>query len=93
MPETSGGLYIGGVDPMRLPADQNARFIDGDIAQVRISRGVLYRTPFTAPETLTSDAATLARYHFNTGQGLTIPDESSTHSHPATIVNAEWVEP
>ncbi|MCA9154540.1 MAG: protein kinase, partial [Planctomycetales bacterium] len=93
MPETSGGLYIGGVDPTRLPADQNARFIDGDIAQVRISRGVLYHDRFTAPETLTSNATTLALYHFNTGQGLTIPDESPTHSHPATIVNAEWIEP
>ena len=91
LPETAGGLFIGGVDPSRLPEDQRDRFFDGLIYEVRITEGVRYSGPFDAPETLDADATTLALYRFDAGSGDDVQDESG-HGHEATIVNAEWVE-
>ena len=91
LPETEGGLYIGGVLPSRLPADQNDRFFDGKIHAVRVSRGVRYSSPFQPPTTLKSDSRTLALYSFNSGSGDTVADESG-HGHVAHIRAATWTQ-
>lgn len=88
--ETSGGLYIGGVDPRRLPAGQNVRFFEGQVRSVRISRGVRYNANFPVPNQMESDSQTLALYRFSAGQGPTVIDESG-HGHEARIHDATWV--
>lgn len=90
LPETTGGLYIGGVPPDKLPADQNQRFFKGRIHAVRISQGIRYSKPFKSPKTLGKDANTLALYHFNAGKGVTVKDDSGK-GHDAQIRGAEWI--
>lgn len=91
LPETSGGLYIGGVRLDLLPAEQSNRFFAGLIHAVRISDGVRYTETFSVPDSLEPDSNTLALYHFDAGQGTQVPDLSG-HNHTCTIVDAEWVE-
>jgi hypothetical protein len=90
LPETSGGLYIGGVRHDLLPPDQNDRFFDGLIYEVRISEGVRFHETFHAPQQLRSDSQTLALYQFDDGHSEKVPD-ASQNGHDATIVDADWV--
>lgn len=89
LPETAGGLYIGGVPASKLPADQNDRFFDGRIHAVKISRGMRYTRGFQPPPALETDSQTLALYRFNAGQGTIVKDDSG-HGHDAQIYDAEW---
>lgn len=90
MPETQGGLYVGGVRPDLLPADQNDRFFDGLIDAVRISRGIRYRTPFSPSRDLANDDSTLALFNLDAGTGNLMVDDSN-RGHRGEIVNASWV--
>ncbi|MCA8996652.1 MAG: hypothetical protein KDA80_06700, partial [Planctomycetaceae bacterium] len=90
LPETHGGLYIGGVPRERLPTDQNNRFFDGHIYAVRISRGVRYPEEFTPPFMLEPDANALAVYQFDEGAGDTLYDATG-NGHDANIVDAIWI--
>ena len=90
LPETEGGLYIGGVPSNKLPAGQNDRFFNGRIYAVRISRGIRYSASFQPPRTFKSDTQTLALYQFGDGQGTTVKDESG-NGHNAHLSDAEWI--
>jgi tRNA A-37 threonylcarbamoyl transferase component Bud32 len=90
LPATTSGLYIGGVDPTQLPPGENDRFFEGDVLQVRISRGVLYSSNFTAKRSLIPSKDTIALYQMDEGRGVVISDQSGGH-HDATVINAEWV--
>ena len=94
LPETHGGLYIGGVVKDQLPPDQNDRFFGGRILSVRISRGLLYKAPFQVTRSLTKETQTLALYHFESSQvEQKLIKDASGHGHDAHIHNAEWVTP
>lgn len=90
LPETAGGLYIGGVRRDLLPAGQNDRFFDGLIDCVRISRGIRYRESFAAPRALINDEQTLALFSLEVGTGDIAPDDSG-RNHRGVIVNAQWM--
>jgi serine/threonine protein kinase len=77
MTATTGGLYVGGVDPNRLPQGENQRFFNGSLQSLRISRGIRYSGPFTAPTTLREDPQTIAVMRPNTeGTGLVFIDSN-----------------
>ena len=63
----------------------------GQIDEVRISRAALYDKAFQPASRFTSDANTLALYHFDEGQGDQLTD-SSGHQHHGQIVGAKWVQ-
>ncbi len=90
MPDTTGGLYIGGVRPDLLPQGENNRFFAGRIEAVRISRGLRYTAAFPPPTRLESEAETLALYQFDEGKGQITHDDSG-NGHDATLFDAEWV--
>ncbi|WP_166826574.1 protein kinase domain-containing protein [Thalassoroseus pseudoceratinae] len=89
MPDTRGGLFIGGVPPDLLPPGENDRFFEGRIEAVRISQGTRYTAAFEPPAQLTSDDLTLALYQFEEGEGDTALDASG-NNHEATLQNVEW---
>lgn len=89
LPETSGGLYIGGVRPDLLPDDQNNRFFSGRIDAVRISYDVLYRDPLTVPARFDAEPNTLVLYQFDEGSGTTVSNTVSDE-HVGTVTNAQW---
>jgi len=70
---TDGGLFVGGVDPARLPSGENQRFFNGRLRGFRISRGARYSSPFSPPDVLTRDPQTIAVMQPNTaGDGLVL---------------------
>lgn len=85
LPETSGGLFIGGADPARLPDE---RPFKGLIHSVRISRGVRYADEFIPPSQLVADTDTLAVFPF--AEGHSQATRSSDGTWTAEIVNAIW---
>jgi len=68
MTETAGGLFAGGVDTSRLPEGENQRFFSGSLRGFRVSRGVRYTGPFTAPAVLEEDLQTIAAMRPNADQ-------------------------
>lgn len=62
LPETTGGLFVGGFDSFRVPPDQSDRFFAGQIAGIRISEGVRYQTAFPVPPRMRPDARTVAAF-------------------------------
>jgi serine/threonine protein kinase len=72
---TEGGLFVGGVDPARLPEGENRRFFNGSLRGFKISRGVRYSGPFSPPNVLTRDRETIAVMQQNAaGDGVIIVD-------------------
>jgi len=68
MTETAGGLFACGVDTSRLPEGENRRFFSGSLRGFRVSRGVRYTGPFTAPAVLEEDLQTIAAMRPNADQ-------------------------
>jgi serine/threonine protein kinase len=91
LPETRGGLHIGGIRPGLLPAD-HSRFFQGAIAAVRISRGARYTTDFTVPAELSVDERTIALFDFRQGTGNEVIDLGPQH-YRGEVVSAEWRSP
>ncbi len=89
LPETTGGLCIGGVPRELLPEDQNDRFFGGTIYGVRISRGVRYTESFDPPTVLSQDQATIATFTFDAGQGTQVIG-SGDRAWQGEINNATW---
>ena len=82
--ETQPGLFIGGVDPNRLPSGQNMRFFTGAIDALRISEAVLYKEgqSFRAPTRLEKRPKTLVLMQFNEPVGASeFRDESGNGHH------------
>lgn len=90
MPDTTGGLYIGGVRSDLLPEGENNRFFAGRIEAVRISRGPRYTAAFQPPTQLNNETETLALYQFDEGEGQITHDDSG-NGHDATLFDVEWV--
>lgn len=91
LPETRGGLHIGGIRPGLLPPDHN-RFFQGTIAAVRISRGARYSVGFPVPPELLVDETTIALFDFRRGEGREVVD-LGPNRHRGEIVAAEWGPP
>jgi serine/threonine protein kinase len=91
LPETSGGLYVGGVASALLPADQNDRFFDGDILGVRITAGRRELTPEVISDPLQADQRTLVLLPFSEGTGA-MTRTLGELSVEAPIVNAFWIQ-
>ncbi len=89
LPETRGGLFLGGVPTELLPEGQNDRFFSGRIHEVRISRGVRYDDAFKPLPRFFNDAETLAWFPLNEGQGV-IARDASGNGHDAEIHGASW---
>ncbi len=89
LPETDGGLYIGGVRPDLLPGDQNDRFFNGRIDAVRISYDVVYSERFSVPAQLEVGPETLVLYQFDEGSGTTTANSVSSE-HAGTLTNTQW---
>ncbi len=89
LPETDGGLYIGGVRPELLPRDQNDRFFNGRIDALRISYDVVYSASFSVPNRLEVRPETLVLYQFDEGSGATTADSVSSE-HAGTLANTQW---
>jgi serine/threonine protein kinase len=90
LPETRGGLYVGGVNSEQLPPDQNDRFFAGDIDCVRISEGIRYTGAFQPPERLAVDSRTVVALPLNEGSG-TFTQTEGQHSVRAILSNAMWI--
>jgi serine/threonine protein kinase len=91
LPETSGGLYVGGVASELLPADQNDRFFDGDILGVRVTAGRRELTPEVISDPLQADQRTLILLPFSEGTGAMTRTLGGL-SVEAPIVNAFWIQ-
>ena len=91
--ETTAGLFIGGVDPGRLPRDQSQRFYIGVIDAVRIVERVVYPPgeSFTPPTRFDVVPQTLALYQFDEPAGSQSFEDSSGNGHTAISRNAESV--
>jgi len=63
----------------------------GQIDEIRISKSVRYSKNFTPTKRYTTDADTLALYHFDEGQGDKLTD-SSGNGHHGKVVGAKWVK-
>lgn len=90
LPDTSPGLFIGGVPPGRLPEGQEDRFFAGSIHAVRISRGA--STPDAAeadPATWKATPSTLALFRYQEGSGAETVDEIS--GRRAALHHATWI--
>lgn len=80
-----GPLHIG-----RNALQQNFHW-GGLIDEVRISRVARYgAADFTPADRFTSDADTIALWHFDEGSGATVTDVAGTH--PGTIRGATWAK-
>lgn len=90
LPETRGGLYIGGVNSEQLPPDQNDRFFAGDIDCVRISEGIRYTGAFQPQERLAVDSRTVVVLPLDEGSGTSSQTEGQ-HSVRAILSNAMWI--
>ncbi|QDU39550.1 Serine/threonine-protein kinase PknH [Maioricimonas rarisocia] len=62
----------------------------GVIDELRISSSARYSAAYVPKPRLSSDADTVALYHFDEGEGSTLHDASG-HGHHGTIVGATWV--
>lgn len=65
-------------------------WFQGVFHSLRISRFVRYREDFSPEQSLTSDAETLALYHFNQPTDGTLPDLSG-HGYEGKISGATWI--
>ena len=90
------GRFTGSALPMTIGASpsRNERGIDvafdGLIDQVRISKTVRYQADFAVPAVFDVDAATLALFRFDEGQGETLTD-SSGNNIQGQLRGARWV--
>jgi serine/threonine protein kinase len=89
LPETNGGLFIGGVRPDLLPGDQRDRFFNGRIDAVRVSYDEVYSESFSVPARLEVEAKTLVLYQFDEGSGTTTANSVSSE-HAGTLTNTQW---
>lgn len=71
LPQTEPGLFVGGVDPGRLPQGQNRRFFQGAIDAVRVTDRVLYEgeRDFVPPSRLEPVEGTLVLFQFDEAPG------------------------
>ena len=88
--DAPGGLFIGGTPPDKLPSGEEDRWFDGEIEQVRITRGPRYRDEFTPQPRLIAENETFAAYAINENAGQRLVDISG-HGHEGKIVRATWV--
>lgn len=89
LPRTSGGLYVGGVDPAQLSPDQNQRFFAGQIRAFRVSRGIRYPGRFDPPEVLPADSLTILAGAADSG--LAAGFDHAGRPIPAEAVNVRIV--
>ncbi len=91
--ETEPGLFVGGVDPTRLPRGENDRFFIGAIDAVRISQEVVYpdETRFTPPSSLDKTDATLVLLQFDDEPGSDLFRDSSGNGHDGIGRNTESI--
>jgi hypothetical protein len=79
----SGNFYVGG-----NPNGQE--YFNGTIDEARFSNAARYTSNFTVPQSpFTTDANTVALYHFDEGSGSTAHD-SSGNAYNLTVTNANW---
>ncbi len=95
--EASGelkGEYLPSNLPFYLGASPEEEGIDypftGTLDEVRFSKVARYQADYTPVARLTTDADTLALYHFDEGTGDELKDTSGSNRH-GKILGAEWV--
>ncbi len=88
-PKSNTCLAIGGNQYQWNPA---AYSFMGSIHELRVSDSVRYRENFKPERRFTSDANTIALYHFDDGAGTVVTD-SSGNKHHGRISGAEWIRP
>jgi len=82
---TPGNLYFG-----YHPGDPIYNSMTGTLDEIRISDNIRYTSNFTPPTNeFTSDANTVALYHFNEGSGTSVTDASGNGNN-GTIYGATW---
>jgi serine/threonine protein kinase len=92
LPETQGGFFIGGVDPQRLPVDQNDRFFHGMIESVRVTDGVRYAASFEPALQLISDEKTLAAFSLHQSAVSSSDVQSDlANRHTLRLQDTEWI--
>ena len=88
------GEYLPSNLPFYLGASPEGEGIDypytGTLDEVRFSKIARYKTDYTPVARLTTDADTLALYHFDEGVGDVLTDSSGNNRH-GKIIGAEWV--
>ena len=91
LPETKGGLFIGGVERQLLPANQNDRFFHGLIESVRVTRGTCYTSNFAPSPQLTSNENTLAVFllHRSVNDSARATTDLSKR-HTLQLHDTEW---
>ena len=73
------------------PNDSSENHFSGVIDEVRVSKVARYSTNFAPAPRFIPDAATIALYHFDEGQGDIVYDASLNGNH-GLIQNATWVK-
>lgn len=92
LPETQGGFFIGGVDPQRLPLDQNDRFFHGLVESVRVSNGVRYSASFEPALQFISDEKTLAAFPLQkSSDGSPAVQSDLEGRHTLLLQDTEWI--
>jgi len=82
---TAGKLYLGW-----FPQDPSYNAFQGFMDEMRISNSIRYSSDFSVPSSeFSSDANTVALYHFNEGEGNTLIDHSGNGNN-GTINGAIW---
>jgi len=89
-------VFIGATSRSEMPIDPSVgeRWwppIHGLIAEVRISGTDRYTVDFAPDRRLAADAATIALWHLDEGNGNLAADSGPNHLN-GTVVNATWVE-
>ena len=87
-PNASPLQYLLGADHLAKGKQHN--YFCGKIDEVRFSKVARYKRNYVPKRHLTSDADTLALYHFDEGSGDVLRD-SSGNGHHGKIVGAKWV--
>jgi len=90
------GSYEPGNDPFLIGATPGINSapmkspFSGVIDELRVSKVARYTADFTPEKRFAPDKDTLALYHFDEGQGITLTDFSG-NGHHGMIFNAKWV--
>lgn len=70
--------------------DTAQQFFNGQIDEVRVSNVARYTTTYTPALTLSSDANTIALWHFNEGSGTSASDSSGNANTMSLVGTPSW---